>query len=110
MSSIVINGFTGVLIYMINVKYRERLNDIAEAIKVLSNKFMDINKDKDNKEEDELIVDLKKALNEWRFKEIYFENVSDSDLVDFAIYEMEASKLKYLYLLKRVRSSGISLK
>lgn len=95
---------------MINVKYRERLNSIIEVAKVFSNKLMDINKDKSKTEEDELLIDLKKALNEWRFKEMYFENVSDPDLIDFAIYEMEASKLKYLYLLKRIRNSGISLR
>ncbi len=42
-----------------------------------------------------------KAKNEWLAAQNYFDNVSDHDLVDCAIYEMEAARKKYMYLLKR---------
>lgn len=42
-----------------------------------------------------------KAKNEWLAAQNYFDNVSDPDLVDYAIYEMEAARKKYMYLLKR---------
>ncbi len=46
-------------------------------------------------------ADVAKALREWQDAVRYFENVKDPDLVDFAIYEMEAARRKYMFLLKR---------
>lgn len=43
------------------------------------------------------------ALQQWKDSTRYFENVSDPDLIEFAIYEMEASKRRYLCLLKRAQ-------
>ncbi|MEL7609039.1 MAG: DUF2508 family protein [Bacillota bacterium] len=43
------------------------------------------------------------ALQQWKDATRYFENVSDPDLIEFAIYEMEASKRRYLCLLKRAQ-------
>ena len=33
--------------------------------------------------------------------ERYFKSVSDTDLVDYAVFEMEAARRKYMLLLKR---------
>ncbi|MFA5576172.1 MAG: DUF2508 family protein [Tissierellaceae bacterium] len=52
---------------------------------------------------EEMIDDLNRAHKEWRAKEEIFKEVTDPDLVDIAIYEMEASKIKYIYLLKRIK-------
>ena len=41
------------------------------------------------------------ALQAWKDSEKYFENVSDPELVEFAVYEMEAARRKYMFLLKR---------
>ncbi len=46
------------------------------------------------------------ALLEWKNAVRYFENVKDPELVDFAIYEMEAARRKYMFLLKRTGRSG----
>ena len=56
------------------------------------------------KEREEIIRNLKLAHGEWLDREKYFQEVVDPDLVDFAIYEMEASRLKYIYLLKLLRN------
>ena len=32
-----------------------------------------------------------------------FDNVDDPDLVDFAIYDMQAARKKYVYMLKKAR-------
>ena len=37
----------------------------------------------------------------------YFENVVDHDLVDYAIYKVEASRRKYMYMLKQAKLNGI---
>ncbi|MCE5234501.1 MAG: DUF2508 family protein [Clostridiaceae bacterium] len=42
-----------------------------------------------------------KALRAWQDAVKYFESVQDPELVDFAIYEMEAARRKYMFLLKR---------
>ncbi len=47
------------------------------------------------------------AKNEWLEAQNYFENVSEPDLVDYAIYRLEAAKIRYMYLIKQARISGI---
>lgn len=93
-----------------NIEYGERAKKILGMAKVLSSKLVDINKDKGNTEEEEILNNLQVALREWRFKETYFENVIEPDLVDLAIYEMEVSKLKYIYFLKKARENNLTIK
>ena len=57
--------------------------------------------------EEEFFKALKMAHFEWKEAENYFQNVTDPDLIDFAIYNMEAAKTKYIYLLKEARKKGI---
>lgn len=56
--------------------------------------------------DDELRTDVKRALEDWQAAQNYFENVSDPDLIDFAIYDLEAAKRKYMYMLKKIRMDG----
>ena len=44
-----------------------------------------------------------KALEKWKMAERFLEERSDSTLMDFAIYNMEAAKQKYLYILRILR-------
>lgn len=57
----------------------------------------------DTKERKKMLGILSLAHKEWKEKESYFQAVTDPDLVDYAIYEMEASRLKYIFLLKQMR-------
>lgn len=52
-------------------------------------------------EEDVCKRDIEQALARWKAAERYFESVQDTDLMDFAIYEMEAARRKYVLLLRR---------
>lgn len=61
------------------------------------------NKNTKEKERDELLRNIALAHKEWKDKENYFQAVTDHDLVDYSIYEIEASRRKYLYLLKKMR-------
>ena len=54
----------------------------------------------------QIVSSVIKAKNEWLAAQNYFDNVSDPDLVDYAIYEMEAARKKYMYLLKQAKSTG----
>lgn len=52
--------------------------------------------------------EVRKAHQEWVRAGMYFQSVSEPDLIDHAIYIEEAAKRKYEYLLKKAKSSGIS--
>ncbi|WP_078811038.1 DUF2508 family protein [Selenihalanaerobacter shriftii] len=45
------------------------------------------------------------ARQEWLEARQYFERVNDPDLIDYAIYSLEAAESKYNYLLKEARRS-----
>jgi len=58
---------------------------------------------------DNLLDAVEEARAEWISAQKYFESVTDPDLVDHAIYLVEAAQRKYMYLLKRARQEGIKL-
>ena len=43
------------------------------------------------------------AWADWQAAMNYFETVKDPELVDFAIYDLEAARRKYMYMLGQVR-------
>ncbi len=47
--------------------------------------------------------EVKRAYAAWQAAENYFDNVADPDLIDFAIFDMEAAKKRYVYMLKKAR-------
>lgn len=49
------------------------------------------------------------AHQEWVDAQNFFENVVDAELIDHAIYKIEAAKSKYIYLLKIARENGINM-
>lgn len=49
------------------------------------------------------VTEIRKAHSDWQAAENYFDNVSDPDLIDFAIFDMEAAKKKYVYMLKKAK-------
>jgi hypothetical protein len=49
--------------------------------------------------------DVRQAYSDLKAAENYFDNVDDPDLVDFAIYDLEAAKKKYAYMLKKAREN-----
>ncbi|NLY45693.1 MAG: DUF2508 family protein [Tissierella sp.] len=61
---------------------------------------------KQSQKNDEMLESIYKAQKEWLDKENYFNFATDPDLVDFAIYEIEASKRKYAYLLKLAKEKN----
>jgi len=51
-------------------------------------------------------IDMKtvaEALEQWKNAIAFFETACDEDMIEFAIYDMEAAKRKYLFLLKHSR-------
>lgn len=41
------------------------------------------------------------ALKRWKMACEFYENVKDPELIDFAIYDMEAARRKYIFLLRQ---------
>lgn len=82
--------------------YRDKIVKIAKYISSISDHFKKV----ETSEEDEILNGLRKAQQEWKMKEEYFDSVTDPDLIDHAIYELKASKIKYIYFLKRAKEIG----
>jgi len=54
-------------------------------------------------EYDQFYDTIESAKRQWIDAQIYFDNVSDPELVDYAIHMMEASETKYMYLLNKAK-------
>lgn len=89
--------------------YEKRADKIIEIVSFFSQKLKEISGRKKLTEEEEIINNLQEAFDEWKRKENYFEVAIEPDLIDHAIYEIEASKIKYIYFLKKARKKGISI-
>lgn len=58
-------------------------------------------------EKESIIREINKAKTDVRTAENFFQFVSDPELVDVAIYELEAKKSRYRYLIKLAKEKGI---
>ncbi|MEG2788795.1 MAG: DUF2508 family protein [Romboutsia sp.] len=66
------------------------------------------NKLRNNSIESEKIIDeIWQAQREIRNAENFFQNATEIELIDVAIYELEAKKSKYQYLIKIAKEKGI---
>ena len=54
-----------------------------------------------------LPVVVEEARREWINAQYYYNTVSDLDLIDHAVYLMQAAEKKYMYLLKQARRAGV---
>ncbi len=57
---------------------------------------------------DEAFNNIENAKKEWEDAKNIFENVSQPDLVDYAIYKVEAAEQKYIYLLKQYKDNNFN--
>ena len=60
-----------------------------------------------NIENEQILKDIKIAQNEVKVAENFFQNVTDLELIDVAIYELEAKKSKYQYLIRMAKDKGV---
>jgi hypothetical protein len=56
-----------------------------------------------------LLVNLESACREWKYARLYFNCVTDPDLIDHAVFYIGATEKKYIYLLKRAREEGLNI-
>lgn len=50
---------------------------------------------------------LDKARRDWENAKNIFENATNPDLIDYAIYNVDATEKRYTYLLKQIKSKGV---
>lgn len=88
-------------------KRKERgLSSFVSSLGNLYNRVSQIN-DREIDENEELIQSVIEAHEEWQDAERFFHSVAqDPDLIDHAIYKLEASRARYIYLLKLAKASG----
>lgn len=55
-----------------------------------------------------ILEQMVQARKEWADAQGYYNSVCDSDLVDHAVYMMQAAEKKYVYLLKLARREGLT--
>lgn len=59
-------------------------------------------------QDDAVLLDsVNKAREEWYAAQNYFNNVSDPELIDYAIYKVEETRRKYMYLLNQAKKEGL---
>ena len=66
-----------------------------------------INKPSKDKEQEKIIKEIGRAQIDVSTAENFFQVVTDPELIDVAIYELEAKKSRYQYLLKVAKEKGI---
>lgn len=54
---------------------------------------------------DSLESTIEQARREWVNAKTFFDNVVDPELVDYAVYSIEAAERKYVYLLNKARAT-----
>lgn len=81
------------------------MNDIQKKVSIKS--ILESFKQKNKPEDDEMFINIENAKKEWEDAKNIFENVSQPDLVDYAIYKVEAAEQKYIYLLKQYKSNNL---
>ena len=58
-------------------------------------------------EDEEFLKTICIAKQEMHDAQCYFDSVTAPELIDHAIYKMEAAKSQYVYLLKLAKSKGL---
>ena len=64
---------------------------------------------KNANDKSDLYINLENAKKEWEEAKNIFENVSEPDLVDYAIYNVEAAEKKYVYLLRQIKKENVNV-
>lgn len=61
----------------------------------------------ENPAEESIYKSLDQARQDWENAKNIFENVTNPDLIDYAIYNVDAAEKRYTYLLKQIKNKGV---
>jgi len=62
---------------------------------------------RENIDNEKMILEIKRARLDVLTAEAYFQYVNEPELVDMAIYDLEAKKSRYSYLIRLAKEKGI---
>lgn len=62
-----------------------------------------------NKDEADLLKEIKEAKVSFEAARDYFLYANDSTLIDYAIHMEDATRIRYMYLLQKAREKGIKI-
>ncbi len=79
-------------------------NETKIKLMNIKNIFYNSKAVKCSNDKSDLYTNLESARKEWEEAKNIFENVSEPDLVDYAIYNVEAAEKKYIYLLRQIKN------
>lgn len=80
---------------------------INALIKIISGLFSNIIIKDDNKYKATLVEQIAKARIEWQNALIIYNEISERELIDYAIYNLKAAEEYYLYLNKLAKKQGV---
>jgi hypothetical protein len=80
--------------------------NITEAMRKIQ-VYISHGESRESKTLSDLSAVVQQAKREWLDAEHYYNTVTDQDLVDHAVYLMQAAEKKYMYLLKIARQEGL---
>lgn len=86
--------------------WQQVADKLRDSQKLVNDLFNDDNLDK--KPQPTMADLVEQARQEWLTAQSYYNTVSDKDLVDHAVYMMQAAEKKYMYLLKKARREGVT--
>lgn len=66
-----------------------------------------VKKNSNDIDRDNIIKEIKAAQLEIRTAESFFDFVNDPELIDVAIYDLEAKKSRYSYLIRMAKEKGV---
>lgn len=63
---------------------------------------------KEDKSHDNLLEEIREVSRQIAYNECWFQNECDSDLIDACVFQREALRARYRYLLNLARNRGIN--
>lgn len=85
------------------------MEKLAELLLKLSAFFFPSEEKVVSQQQEDHFLMVEQARREWQSARDKFDQISDPDLVDHAIYNIEAAERRYIYLLKKAKEEGATL-
>lgn len=83
------------------------MNGNENKVFYLKNIANGINVQETENSKESIYNSIESAKKDWEDAKNIFDNVTNPDLIDYAIYNVDATEKRYTYLLKQIKSGNI---
>lgn len=83
------------------------MDNIPRKVIQLKDIVFNVNSQEEEISKESIYISLRKAKQDWENAKNIFENVTNPDLIDYAIYNVDAAEKRYMYLLKQIKSGNV---